>query len=195
VLVRNHEHRSQAGEIPVVVPQGMRYDPDPSTRGGNTNLVVDKRAREVVESFAILGGTHTNCAGGSTPWGSWITAEEVFNYGSTGSAPSQGVPHGYIFEMPAGADGPVQAEPIAAAGRFSHEAVAWLGGATTWSWSRGPATCSSRRTGTGSRSCAASTARGGSTTSRRRWSTTPRSAGATQPDSNRALTYAIWGPF
>ncbi len=138
VLVRNHEHRSQAGEIPVVVPQGMRYDPDPNTRGGNTKLVVDRR-REVVESFAILGGTHTNCAGGSTPWGTWITAEEVFNYGSTGSAPGQGVPHGFIFEMPADAEEPVHAEPIRAAGRFSHEAVAWLDGALYETEDRGDA--------------------------------------------------------
>jgi uncharacterized protein len=138
VLVRNHEHRSREGEIPVVVPPGMRYDPDPNTRGGNTKLVVNGR-REVVRSFAILGGTHTNCAGGSTPWGTWITAEEIFNYGSAGSEPGQGVPHGYIFEMPADAEGPVYAEPIRAAGRFSHEAVAWLNGALYETEDRGDA--------------------------------------------------------
>jgi len=127
ILIRNHENRSRPGEIPVVVPVSDRYDPDPGTRGGNTKLVVD-RQRRVVRSFAILGGTHTNCAGGSTPWDTWITCEEIFNYGSVGSAPGQGVPHGYCFEMPADADGPVNPVPITDAGRFSHEAVAWLDG-------------------------------------------------------------------
>ena len=127
ILIRNHEHRSQANEIPIVVPNSDRYDPDPNVRGGNTKLVVD-RNRRVVESFAVLGGTHTNCAGGEMPWGTWITCEEIFNYGATGSAPGQGVPHGYAFEVPADATGPVNAIPIKDAGRFVREAVAWLNG-------------------------------------------------------------------
>jgi secreted PhoX family phosphatase len=129
ILIRNHENRSRPGEIPVVVPAGKRYDQDPNTRGGNTKLVVD-RQRRVVESFAILGGTHTNCAGGTTPWDTWITCEEIFNYGSVegNTAPGSGVPHGYCFEMPADATGPVSPQPILDAGRFSHEAVAWLDG-------------------------------------------------------------------
>jgi uncharacterized protein len=128
ILIRNHENRSRANEITVDVPAGMRYDPDPNVRGGNTKLVVDNRTRQVIESFAVLGGTHTNCAGGVTPWRTWITCEEIFNYGATGSTPGAGVPHGYAFEVPADADGPVTPIPIVAAGRFAREAVAWLGG-------------------------------------------------------------------
>jgi secreted PhoX family phosphatase len=128
VLIRNHENRSRPGEIKVVVPPDKLYDPDPNTRGGNTKLVVDD-ARQVTESFAVLGGTHTNCAGGTTPWNSWITCEEIFNYGSVESDTTPGeVPHGYSFEIPANAGGPVEPVPINAAGRFSHEAVAWLDG-------------------------------------------------------------------
>jgi secreted PhoX family phosphatase len=140
ILIRNHENRSRPGEIPVVVPPGDRYDPDPSTRGGNTKLVVD-RHRRVVESFAVLGGTHTNCAGGVTPWGSWITCEEIFNYGSVEAnrVPGSGVPHGYAFEIPASARGPVRPEPIRAAGRFAREAVAWLDGALYQTEDRGNA--------------------------------------------------------
>jgi secreted PhoX family phosphatase len=138
ILIRNHEHRSQAGEIPVVVPSGLRYDPNVNVRGGNTKLVVD-HDRQVVESFAVLGGTHTNCAGGVTPWGTWITCEEVFTYGAGSSSPSGGVPHGYAFEVPADAEEPVAPLPILSAGRFSREAVAWLEGVLYQTEDRGNA--------------------------------------------------------
>jgi uncharacterized protein len=130
ILIRNHENRSRPNEITVTVPAGKRYDPDPNVRGGNTKLVVDRGTRRVIESFAVLGGTHTNCAGGVTPWNSWITCEEIFNYGSVESnvTPGTGVPHGFAFEVPADARGPVTPVPIVAAGRFAREAVAWLGG-------------------------------------------------------------------
>jgi secreted PhoX family phosphatase len=140
ILIRNHENRSRPGEIEVKVPHSKRYDQDPAVRGGNTKVVVSKD-RRVTESFAILGGTHTNCAGGLTPWDTWITCEEIFNYGSVenNTVPGSGVPHGFCFEMPADADGPVDPVPIAAAGRFSHEAVAWLDGALYETEDRGDA--------------------------------------------------------
>ncbi len=119
VLIRNHENRRLPNEIPVVVPSDKRYDADGSYNGGNTKLVLSPSGR-VLESFAVLGGTSTNCAGGRTPWGSWITCEEVFDSGQR--------PHGYVFEIDSRAAGPVPASPIRGAGRFVHEAVAWLGG-------------------------------------------------------------------
>jgi uncharacterized protein len=121
VLIRNHENQRRAEEIPVMVPEDDRYDQDPTYVAGNTKLVVDRNLG-VIEDFAILGGTDTNCAGGQMPWGSWITCEEVVNRGDTGT------PHGYIFEIDASAGGPVEARPVTAAERFVHEAVAWLGG-------------------------------------------------------------------
>jgi uncharacterized protein len=140
ILIRNHENRSRDGEITVDVPPSKRYDPDLNVRGGNTKLVVN-RQREVIDQFAVLGGTHTNCAGGFAPWRSWITCEEIFNYGSVENnvTPGTGVPHGFAFEVDADADGPVDPVPITAAGRFAREAVAWLDGVLYQTEDRGDA--------------------------------------------------------
>jgi secreted PhoX family phosphatase len=125
ILIRNHENREQGGEQKVVT--GPTFEYNPTAFGGNTKLVVDTRAvlsrtpPYVRESFAILGGTSTNCAGGETPWQSWITCEEVVKRRS-------GVKHGYVFEIDAVADGPVRAIPAPQCGRRAHEAVAWTGG-------------------------------------------------------------------
>lgn len=119
VLIRNHENRRRSGETPVLVPAGLRYDSDASYNAGNTKVVVAPDL-EVISSFAILGGTSTNCAGGQMPWGSWVTCEEVFDDGDQ--------PHGYAFEIDADAGGPVPAVPIKQVGRFVHEACAFAGG-------------------------------------------------------------------
>ena len=125
VLIRNHENRRSSGfpgsqsETAVRVPAGKRYDALPVFNAGCTKLVVGP-GRRVTESFAVLGGTTTNCAGGPTPWRSWITCEEVFEDGEER--------HGYAYEVDSRARGPVRPEPIRAAGRFFHEAVSYLDG-------------------------------------------------------------------
>ncbi|WP_414577379.1 alkaline phosphatase PhoX [Anabaena sp. CCY 9402-a] len=116
ILVCNHELSNTSG-TQVRVPN--RYDP--VSRGGTTNLVVGPN-RQLIKQFATLGGTIRNCAGGPTPWGSWITCEE--NVSVPGSSDGSTQFHGYNFEVPASATGPVDPVPLIAMGRFNHEAIA-----------------------------------------------------------------------
>jgi hypothetical protein len=109
-LVRNHEQGGFTGRF---------TDPayDPAANGGTSTLVFDPDAGAFLDSWASLSGTIRNCAGGPTPWGSWLTCEET-----TVVNPVSGLRHGYVFEVPAAGKG--IPTPLTAMGRFSHEAVA-----------------------------------------------------------------------
>lgn len=146
ILIRNHENRERPGEQKVVTGPAVEYDE--ATFGGCTKLVVERRKLrrdtgtgqqlyeyQVVDKFNIIGGTSTNCAGGEVPFKKWITCEEVVK-GPTNSPSTQR--HGYNFEVNAMSDGPVEAVPIRAAGRFVHEATAWRAGIFYQTEDRGP---------------------------------------------------------
>jgi secreted PhoX family phosphatase len=121
LLIRNHEINGPGAPLG---GEGAVYDP--MTRGGTVNVEVDWQGN-VVRDWVSLQGSQMNCAGGRTPWGTWITCEETVNGGDVGpdftGAPNTGLlPHGYLFEVPM--EGTSDAVPIRAAGRFAHEAAA-----------------------------------------------------------------------
>jgi secreted PhoX family phosphatase len=119
-VIRNHEV-SEPG--PSISPVAHTYDAQAA--GGCTRLIFDSAAGRLVSAGAAIGGTHRNCAGGPTPWGTWLTCEETVD-DAHGTFEGKPLPfekdHGFIFEVPA--DGNSPAVPLKAMGRFVHEAVA-----------------------------------------------------------------------
>lgn len=90
-------------------------------QGGTTTIVYDTENQEVVREFLSLAGTLRNCAGGPTPWNSWLSCEEIV----TSPDDVYAKHHGYVFEVPASAEiGLAVPKPIKEMGRFNHEAVA-----------------------------------------------------------------------
>ena len=140
LLVCNHElepayfNRSAFGRPYDELPRSVRdrvYDPGGGRTpgaGGTTTKIYNPATGRTEREYLSLAGTELNCAGGPTPWGSWLTCEECFESPGTGWSVGRIVTrersHGYVFEVPAQHRGLVEPKPIKAMGRFEHEAAA-----------------------------------------------------------------------
>ncbi len=125
-LVRNHElspNGIDQGALRGAAGDLLAYDRLSDGRalpGGTTTIVIDDASGRAVSQHLSLAGTIRNCAGGITPWGSWLSCEEDLTKAGNGV----GQDHGWVFEVPATARGLVDPQPIRAMGRFNHEAAA-----------------------------------------------------------------------
>jgi len=124
-LIQNHE-LGAGSKLGVPHVAGAVYDPGAVDAGGCTVITTDAKGRNLGEYVGIA-GTSTNCAGGPTPWGTWLTCEETETKAGTawsgnGKSGTYEKDHGYVFEV--FADGRKLPKPIKAFGRYAHEALA-----------------------------------------------------------------------
>lgn len=136
IVVRNHENPpdryqhgafGQKNELLSKVSPSSFYDYGKGkmpSLGGTSTFVYDPKTGKIEKQFLSLAGTARNCAGGPTPWNSWLTCEETtFRVGGYEGLAEKD--HGFVFEVPAsetvGLCNPI---PLKAMGRFNHEAVA-----------------------------------------------------------------------
>ena len=126
-LVRNHElgagHQDRGafgGNGPAdAATYDRRGDSGAVLPGGTTTIVYNGRTGQVEAQHLSLVGTIRNCAGGTTPWGSWLSCEEDVSLPGNGAVKE----HGWVFEVPAAHRGLADPVPLKGLGRFNHEAA------------------------------------------------------------------------
>ncbi|MEP6761366.1 MAG: alkaline phosphatase PhoX [Sporichthyaceae bacterium] len=121
VLLRNHEIGNSAA---LLGAPGSASDHDAATGGGVVGLEVTAHGH-LERSWVAMNGTLSNCAAGSTPWGTLLSNEESVNGPDVGNDFTGSdnakltAKHGYLYEVPS--DGGAPNGPITHAGRFAHE--------------------------------------------------------------------------
>ncbi len=140
ILVCNHEIRPYPTTLSAFGPAAERLgetrsrplydfgaDKTPGL-GGTTTIHYDPASRSKTHMHMSLLGTEINCAGGPTPWRSWLSCEECFSDPGTaferGRVVHREKKHGYIFEVAADDMQAANPEPLTQMGRFEHEAAA-----------------------------------------------------------------------
>ena len=143
-LIRNHEikpfefhYQPYANdEQKARLDKNLVYDPGGGKTpglGGTTTLVFNPKTKAVEAEYLSLTGTEVNCAGGATPWGTWISCEETSNRVGIGTdedpefrlaQATRDKDHGFNFEVDPSAKGLTPPRPLKAMGRFDHEAIA-----------------------------------------------------------------------
>ncbi|CAL9384282.1 alkaline phosphatase PhoX [Streptomyces sp. enrichment culture] len=119
LLVNNHELKGPRAkwQHPVPLADGLVYDP--AAAGGCTVVEVHRDGRTA--EWVGIAGTSTNCAGGATAWGTWLTCEENSDRAGENGMTKD---HGYVFEVdPQDRRANRDPKPVKAFGRFDHEAV------------------------------------------------------------------------
>ena len=102
-------HGEPDGAATFSTPDGgwvMACNSEENGQSGGASAIRFAADGEVTDAYRILSGTKWNCAGGATPWGTWLSGEEFRN--------------GYIWECDPFQPG--QGIPRRAMGMFPHEA-------------------------------------------------------------------------